>query len=76
MIMSFLGYFYSEVILFLYKFHRNRQGITSIEYGLMGAAVAVFVVSVLYGDYTFVAKLKEKLLFLANLISNAVLVFK
>jgi hypothetical protein len=42
----------------------------------MGAAVAVFVVSTLYGDYTFVEKLKEKLLFLANLVSNAILIFK
>lgn len=72
----FLGYFYSGVIFFLHKFYRNRQGITSIEYGLMGAAVAVFIISVMYGDYTFVEKLKEKLLFLANLVSNAILIFK
>ena len=74
--MFLLGYFYSGIISFLHKFYRKRQGITSTEYGLMGAAVAVFVVSVLYGDYTFVAKLKEKFHFLSNLISNAILTFK
>ncbi|WP_241009212.1 Flp family type IVb pilin [Aggregatibacter actinomycetemcomitans] len=72
---TFLGCFCSRVIFFLHKFNQNRQGITSIEYGLIGTAIAVFVVSVLYGDYTFVEKLKEKLLFLADLISNTILMF-
>ncbi|WP_424405633.1 Flp family type IVb pilin [Pasteurella sp. PK-2025] len=53
------------------KFLDKEQGITSIEYGLIAVAVAVFVVSVLYGDNSFILVLQEKFQILTFTVKNA-----
>lgn len=54
------------------RFFREEQGITSIEYGLIALALAVFVVSVLYGDDGFIEVLKAKFSLLSLTITEAV----
>lgn len=57
----------------LFQFYRQQQGITSIEYGLIAVAVAVFVVAVLYGDSSFVEETLQKFAQLAELVTSALL---
>ena len=69
---TLLDYFYRQVVFFLYKFYRNRQGITSIEYGLIAVAVAAFVVAILVGDHSFIKAMSSKFSDLNTTVSNAI----
>ncbi|HDR1022033.1 TPA: Flp family type IVb pilin [Pasteurella multocida] len=53
-------------------FFCDEQGITSIEYGLIALALAVFVVSILYGDNSFIQALEVKFNLLSNTVTEAV----
>ncbi|MGC7589363.1 Flp family type IVb pilin [Bisgaard Taxon 46] len=55
---------------FYYLFVEDNKGITSIEYGLIAATIAIFVVSVLYGDNAFMDALKSKFELLSFTINN------
>ncbi|QIM66466.1 fimbrial protein [Mannheimia granulomatis] len=55
------------------RFCQQQKGITSIEYGLIGCAVAVFVVFVLYGNNSFSKETLIKFEQLANLVKSALL---
>ncbi|MFD1806461.1 Flp family type IVb pilin [Pasteurella oralis] len=57
----------------LFKFKECQSGITSIEYGLIGVVVAVFIVSVLYGNNNFISALQEKFSLLASTVISAIL---
>ncbi|MCE3056363.1 Flp family type IVb pilin [Aggregatibacter actinomycetemcomitans] len=70
--MDLLDYFYRQVVFFSYKFYRNRQGITSVEYGLIAVAIAVFVVAILVGDNSFISALSGKFSDLATTVSGAI----
>nr|BAA21931.1 unnamed protein product [Aggregatibacter actinomycetemcomitans] len=71
--MDLLDYFYRQVVFFSYKFYRNRpKGITSVEYGLIAVAIAVFVVAVLVGDNSFISALSGKFSDLATTVSGAI----
>lgn len=62
-----------SVIFFLQKFYKNQKGITSLEYGLVGLAVATLVVAVLYGENNFVSVLTHKFKQLTELVISAIL---
>ncbi|MBN6076839.1 Flp family type IVb pilin [Aggregatibacter actinomycetemcomitans] len=70
--MDLLDYFCRQVVFFSYKFYRNRQGITSVEYGLIAVAIAVFVVAVLVGDNSFIKALSGKFSDLTTTVSGAI----
>ena len=55
------------------KFYRQQQGITSLEYGLIAVAIAVFVVAVLYGDSSFTDETLKKFKQLSELVTSALL---
>ncbi|QLB14972.1 fimbrial protein [Mannheimia granulomatis] len=55
------------------RFCQQQKGITSIEYGLISCAVAVFVVFVLYGDNSFSKATLIKFEQFANLVKSALL---
>lgn len=57
----------------IYKFFRQQQGITSLEYGLIAVAMAVFVVAVLYGDSSFTDETLKKFNQLSELVTSALL---
>ncbi|OOF69793.1 Flp family type IVb pilin [Rodentibacter caecimuris] len=63
---------FTSAFLYLRKFKRDKKGITSIEYGLIGLAVTVFVVSIL-GQEGFLVELSEKFRILTQVVSNSVL---
>ncbi|MGP1519604.1 MAG: Flp family type IVb pilin [Haemophilus parainfluenzae] len=67
-----LRHFYSLIVSFLYKFYKNQKGITSIEYGLIAVAVAVFVVAVLVGDHSFIKATLNKFSDLTTIVSGAI----
>lgn len=67
-----LGYFYRQVVFFLYKLYKNQKGITSIEYGLIAVAIAIFVVAVLIGDHSFIKATSGKFSDLAAVVSGAI----
>ncbi|WP_050397003.1 Flp family type IVb pilin [Pasteurella dagmatis] len=65
-------------MLLLYKvgvsfkyFFSQCKGITSIEYGLIAAIVAIFIVSVLYGDNALVEAIKGKFELLSSIVKNS-----
>lgn len=58
---------------YLLKFRACQKGITSVEYGLIAIVIAVFVVTVLYGDGGFITTLQTKLQLLTSTIVTAVL---
>lgn len=62
-----------SVIFFLQKFYKNQKGITSLEYGLVGLAIATLVVAVLYGENNFVSVLTDKFKQLTDLVISAIL---
>lgn len=62
-----------SVIFFLQKFYKNQKGITSLEYGLVGLAIATLVVAVLYGESNFVSVLTDKFKQLTDLVISAIL---
>ncbi|RDE68936.1 Flp family type IVb pilin [Aggregatibacter segnis] len=70
--MVLLGYFSSLIVSFLYKFYKSQEGITSIEYGLIAIAVAVFVVAVLVGDHSFIKATSNKFSDLTTIVSGAI----
>ncbi|AMQ94505.1 Flp family type IVb pilin [Aggregatibacter actinomycetemcomitans] len=70
--MDLLGYFYRQVVFFSYRFYRNRQGITSVEYGLIAVAIAVFVVAVLVGDNSFIKAVSGKFSDLTTTVTGAI----
>ncbi|AMQ91253.1 Flp family type IVb pilin [Aggregatibacter actinomycetemcomitans] len=70
--MDLLDYFYRQVVFFSCKFYRNRQGITSVEYGLIAVAIAVFVVAVLVEDNSFIKALSGKFSDLTTTVSDAI----
>ncbi|WP_427834262.1 Flp family type IVb pilin [Actinobacillus pleuropneumoniae] len=55
------------------QFCRQQQGITSLEYGLIAVAMAVFVVAVLYGDSSFTDETLKKFKQLSELVTSALL---
>ncbi|MGC7559291.1 Flp family type IVb pilin [Pasteurella sp. PK-2025] len=60
---------------FYFKFQKvvkSNQGVTSIEYGLIAVAVAVFLVSILSSDNSFLVALKEQFSILSKTVTNAV----
>lgn len=57
----------------LLQFYRQQQGITSLEYGLIAVAMAVFVVAVLYGDSSFTDETLKKFKQLSELVTSALL---
>ncbi|UKH24257.1 Flp family type IVb pilin [Actinobacillus pleuropneumoniae] len=57
----------------LLQFCRQQQGITSLEYGLVAVAMAVFVVAVLYGDSSFTDETLRKFKQLSELVTSALL---
>ncbi|WP_427833092.1 Flp family type IVb pilin [Actinobacillus pleuropneumoniae] len=57
----------------LLQFCRQQQGITSLEYGLIAVAIAVFVVAVLYGDSSFTDETLKKFKQLSELVTSALL---
>lgn len=57
----------------LSQFYRQQQGITSLEYGLIAVAIAVFVVAVLYGDSSFTDETLRKFKQLSELVTSALL---
>lgn len=67
-----LDYFCFQVVFFLYKFYKNQKGITSIEYGLIALAVAVFVVAVLVGDHSFIKATSSKFSDLTAIVADAI----
>ena len=70
---SLLDYSHFVVVFFLCKFHKNQRGITSIEYGLVGLALATLVVAVLYGEHSFVKVLTNKFNEFTELILSTIL---
>ncbi|OOF67227.1 hypothetical protein BKL51_00065 [Rodentibacter sp. Ppn85] len=63
---------FTSTFLYLKKFKLDKKGITSIEYGLVGFAVAVFFVAIL-GQEGFLFELGEKFRFLTQSVSDSVL---
>ena len=63
------------MIFFLHKLHNSQRGTTSIEYGLILAAVAIAVllVAILLGDDSFLKVLTSKYSILTGKVSSAVL---
>lgn len=57
----------------LSRFCQQQQGVTSLEYGLIAVAMAVFVVAVLYGDSSFTDKTLKKFKQLSELVTSALL---
>ncbi|WP_419852662.1 Flp family type IVb pilin [Actinobacillus pleuropneumoniae] len=57
----------------IFKFYRQQQGITSLEYGLIAVAIAVFIVAVLYGDPSFTDETLKKFNQLSELVTSALL---
>lgn len=57
----------------IFKFYQKQQGITSLEYGLIAVAIAVFVVAVLYGDSSFTDETLKKFKQLSELVTSALL---
>ncbi|WP_101775970.1 Flp family type IVb pilin [Pasteurella oralis] len=55
------------------KFKKCQKGITSIEYGLIGVVIAVFVVFVLYDDHGFILALKDRFGYLTSLVLGSIL---
>ncbi|HDR1026953.1 Flp family type IVb pilin [Pasteurella multocida] len=53
------------------KFLKSQKGITSIEYGLISAVIAVFIVSMLYNDNGLVLALQAKFDLLKSTVVNA-----
>lgn len=51
----------------------KEEGITSIEYGLIALALAVLVVTILYGDNSFIQALENKFSVLSLTIIDAVI---
>lgn len=68
---TLLGNLYFKVIFFLRMFYQDQRGITSVEYGLIAVAVAVFVVAVLSGDHSFVKAMSSKFSDLTTIVSGA-----
>ncbi|WP_427838739.1 Flp family type IVb pilin [Actinobacillus pleuropneumoniae] len=57
----------------LLQFYRQQQGVTSLEYGLIAVAMAIFVVVVLYGDSSFTDETLKKFKQLSELVTSALL---
>ncbi|XWY20404.1 Flp family type IVb pilin [Bisgaard Taxon 45] len=53
------------------NFFKCQKGITSIEYGLISAVIAVFIVSMLYHDNGLVLALQTKFDLLKSTVANA-----
>ncbi|HDR1102696.1 Flp family type IVb pilin [Pasteurella multocida] len=53
------------------KFLKCQKGITSIEYGLISAIIAVFIVSMLYNDNGLALALQAKFDLLKSTVVNA-----
>ncbi|HDR1173766.1 Flp family type IVb pilin [Pasteurella multocida subsp. multocida] len=53
------------------NFFKCQRGITSIEYGLISAVIAVFIVSMLYNDNGLVLALQAKFDLLKSTVVNA-----
>ncbi|RDE85089.1 Flp family type IVb pilin [Aggregatibacter kilianii] len=66
-------FYYIVVYSFVQRFYKNQKGITSIEYGLVGLAVATLVVAVLYGENNFINVLTDKFNALADLVISVIL---
>lgn len=64
---------FSKIVLFFSrsKLIKYEDGITSIEYGLIAVAIAIFIVSVLYGNDTFTNALEMKFQLLSSTVKNA-----
>lgn len=67
----FLDYLCHKVVFFLYNFSKNQKGITSIEYALMGVAIAFFIVAILYGDNTFLTATEAKFKLFTDKVATA-----
>ena len=70
---SLIDYCHFRVVFFLCKIQKNQRGITSMEYGLVGLAVAMLVVSVLYGEHSFVKALTNKFNEFTELVHSTIL---
>ncbi|AFU18998.1 MULTISPECIES: Flp family type IVb pilin [Actinobacillus] len=57
----------------LLQFSRLQQGVTTIEYGLIAVAMAVFVVAILYGEASFTDETLKKYNQLSELVRTALL---
>ena len=66
-------FYYIVVYSFVQRFYKNQKGITSIEYGVVGLAVATLVVAVLYGENNFINVLTDKFNALADLVISVIL---
>ena len=66
-------FYYIVVYSFVQRFYKNQKEITSIEYGLVGLAVATLVVAVLYGENNFINVLTDKFNALADLVISVIL---
>ncbi|MGC6406298.1 Flp family type IVb pilin [Bisgaard Taxon 45] len=53
------------------NFFKCQKGITSIEYGLISAVIAVFIVSMLYNDNGLVLAIQAKFDLLKSTVVNA-----
>ncbi|MCY9852728.1 MULTISPECIES: Flp family type IVb pilin [Vibrio] len=61
---------YVKTSLFLSQFKNDQRGVTAIEYGLIGVAMAVLL-SVALGSTGFIGELKTAFANIATTIKNA-----
>ncbi|ARA70907.1 pilus assembly protein [Pasteurella multocida subsp. septica] len=57
--------------MLFFCFFKSQKGITSIEYGLISAVIAVFIVSMLYNDNGLILALQAKFDLLKSTVVNA-----